>query len=79
MNEIKICGNPDCRAENKATNNFCSTCGSPLPTEAASSIKLAKTSAEAPKTASRLEKKHQHALKKWGHQVIRNHRKGHSS
>lgn len=66
MNEIKICGNPDCRAENKATNNFCSTCGSPLPTEAASSIKLAKTSAEAPKTASRLEKKTSTRAEKMG-------------
>lgn len=68
MKQVKICGNPDCRAENKVTNNFCSTCGKPLPKEeipkipthvegAASSIKLTKTSAESPKTTSRLEKK----------------------
>lgn len=68
MKQVKICGNPDCRAENKVTNNFCSTCGKPLPKEetqkntvhaegAASPIKLTKTSAEAPKPASRLDKK----------------------
>ena len=33
MKQVKICGNPDCRAENKVTNNFCSTCGKPLPKE----------------------------------------------
>lgn len=75
MKQVKICGNPDCRAENKVTNNFCSTCGKPLPKEeipknpthvegAASSIKLTKTSAEAPKTASRLEKKTVTPIKK---------------